>query len=375
MMDEQARISVAKAAMGRLERLLGEAKRLNNLRLHQIVQSLIWIGRGTPVPEVAERLNITARTAYNWLWEFAVRGFSWLGSLHYHGRGRKARLSTAQKDALRQMVDDGPEKCGYTSGVWNSAMIADLVFSRFGVKYVPRYLCALLHKIGLSYQKARFISDKVGTAEFEESRRKWAEVTWPSILRKAKASGASILFIDEASFAMWGSLARTWGLVGKQPTVKTKGVRRGLKMFGAIDFRTGRFVYEETPEKFNSQSYLGFLSKILSAIADPVIIVEDGAPYHQSKIIKTFKWEMEAAGRLFAFRLPSFSPDLNPIEKLWKNTKRDATHLKYFKLFEDLRSAVTKAFEDYMWDATKVIRVMAKLRDEAQRFIPNIVFR
>ena len=83
----------------------------------------------------------------------------------------------------------------------------------------------------------------------------------------------------------------------------------------------------------------------------------------------------KAAGRLFAFRLPSFSPDLNPIEKLWKNTKRDATHLKYFKLFEDLRSAVTKAFEDYMWDATKVIRVMAKLRDEAQRFIPNIVFR
>jgi transposase len=324
---------------------------------------------------VARRLNVTARTIYNWIWEFAVRGFSWLGSLHYQGRGRKARLGAAQRDALREMVADGPEKCGYTSGVWNSAMIADLVFSRFGVKYAPRYLCALLHKIGLSYQKARFISDKVGTEQYEASRREWAEVTWPSILRKAKASGAAILFIDEASFAMWGSLARTWGLVGKQPAVKTKGIRRGLKMFGAIDFRTGNFVYEETPEKFNSQSYLGFLRKTLSVIAGAVIIVEDGAPYHKSKLITAFKKEMEEAGRLFAYRLPSFSPDLNPIEKLWKNTKRDATHLKYFKAFEDLRAAVVNAFEDYMRDAAKVIRVMAKLRDEAERLIEQIVFR
>ena len=188
-------------------------------------------------------------------------------------------------------------------------------------------------------------------------------------------AGAAVFFIDEVSFAMWGSLARTWGIVGKQPTVKTKGIRRGLKMFGAMDFRTGRFVYEETPEKFNGPSYLGFLRKLLAVIAGAVIIVEDGASYHKSKIVTAFKKEMEEAGRLFTFRLPSFSPDLNPIEKLWKNTKRDATHLKYFTLFEDLRSSVTKAFEDYMRDAAKVIRVMAKLRDEAERFIQHIVFR
>ena len=116
----------------------------------------------------------------------------------------------------------------------------ELAFSRFGVTYAPRYLCALLHEIGLSHQKARFISDKVGAEEHERKRREWAEVTWPSILRKAKVAGAAVLFIDEVSFAMWGSLARTWGIVGKQPTVKTKGTRRGLKMFGAMDLRAGR---------------------------------------------------------------------------------------------------------------------------------------
>jgi len=48
---------------------------------------------------------------------------------------------------------------------------------------------------------------------------------------------------------------------------------------------------------------------------------------------------------------------------------------KYFKAFEDLRAAVVNAFEDYMRDAAKVIRGMAKLRDEAERLVEQIVFR
>ena len=74
---------------------------------------------------------------------------------------------------------------------------------------------------------------------------------------------------------------------------------------------------------------------------------------------------MEEEGRLFVHRLPSYSPDYNPIEKLWKNTKKDATHCKYFPTFEHLRSAVVKAFNTYMKDAAKVICVMKKLRENA----------
>ena len=63
--------------------------------------------------------------------------------------------------------------------------------------------------------------------------------------------------------------------------------------------------------------------------------------------------------------LVDYSPDYNPIEKLWKNTKKDATHCKYFPTFEDLRSSVIKAFEKYLQDAAKVICVMKKLRANA----------
>ena len=62
--------------------------------------------------------------------------------------------------------------------------------------------------------------------------------------------------------------------------------------------------------------------------------------------------------------LPAYSPDYNPIEKLWKNTKRDATHLKYFKTFEDLHGSVVKAFKSYMQDESKIICVMQKIRED-----------
>lgn len=55
-----------------------------------------------------------------------------------------------------------------------------------------------------------------------------------------------------------------------------------------------------------------------------------------------------------------FSPQFNPIEKLWKNTK-EATYLKYFKAFDELSASVLTAFRKHLEDANQVICVMKKL--------------
>ncbi|RKZ89527.1 MAG: hypothetical protein DRR19_11460 [Candidatus Parabeggiatoa sp. nov. 1] len=95
--------------------------------------------------------------------------------------------------------------------------------------------------MGLSYQKARFISVRPDEYEYEKARQEWTDITWPHILKEAKKTNAVILFGDEVSFAMWGSLARTWVHQSKQPVVKTTWIRKGLKMFDAIEFKGGNF--------------------------------------------------------------------------------------------------------------------------------------
>lgn len=100
--------------------------------------------------------------------------------------------------------------------------------------------------MNLSYQKARFISDRGDEFEPEKARSNWVSQTGPRICQYAKEKNAIIWFGDEVSFAMWGSLGRTWAPRGEQPVVKTTGIRKGLKMFGAIEFNGGHFQYLES---------------------------------------------------------------------------------------------------------------------------------
>lgn len=120
--------------------------------------------------------------------------------------------------------------------------------------------------------------------------------------------------------------------------------------------------YTEIAGKFNGSSYIEFLQQLLNKYGGNIILIEDGASYHKRADVTEFK---KNSARLSVYRLPSFSPDYNPIEKLWKNTKQNATHLKYFKTFEELRNSVVNTFQRYMKDASKVICVMKKLRENS----------
>jgi len=356
------KINFSNKTISQLEKELVLANKLNNLRLYKITKSLLLIATGVDKKNISQLFQVSSRTIYNWLARFIANGFSWLTGHHFLGRGRKAKLSKEQQAKLYHIVEAGPLVYGFDCGVWNCAMILEVIQREFHVSYHPCYLSRLLKSIGLSYQKACFVSDHLD----EEKRKQWVEITWPNILKKAIEKKAVILFVDEVSFAQWGSLAKTWAPRGKQPKIKTTGIRKGLKMFGAIDFFKGDFHYMETEEKFNGESYLQFLKEIAAQYAGPIILIEDGAPYHNSGIVKAYQKLMAQQEHLFVERLPSYSPDYNPIEKLWKKTKKQATHLKYFPNFESLRSSVINVFNKYMNDAAQIIAVMKKLRNDAE---------
>ena len=359
------KLKVSKETVEKLEKELVLGQSLNNNRLYRRVLSMLLIAKGEKAKKIAEIVNVSIRTVFRWLERFMWERFNWLSNYHYKGRGRKPKLNKIQKKKLYRIIDQGPEKYGFNCGVWNSAMILKVIIKEFKVIFNPRYLCEMLKKMGLSYQRAKFVSDRLDDEKHQKKRKEWEEVIWPGILAKAEKLNGVILFEDEVSFPQWGSLARTWAPKGKQPVVKTCGKRKGLKMFGVIEFKGGDFEYMECDGRFNGESYIEFLKQVLKKYSCPVLLIEDGAPYHRSKLMKEFKNMTEQENRLFTFQLPSYSPDKNPIEKLWKNTKRDATHMKYFPAFEDLRKAVVNAFAKYLNDAAKIICVMKKLRAEA----------
>jgi transposase len=333
------KVRLTRATSKALEQVLRQGFREGDVRVIRRVQALLEVGAGRPVARVAERLGLDATTVYGWLHTFLVDG---LATLRY-GRapGRPSKLTPNQKRRLCELVEAGPLAAGYPSGCWSTLFLQDLIQREFGQCYNHHYLATLLRNLGFSYQKARFVSDHLDP----ERRRVWREVTWPAILAEATRRGALLLFGDEASFAQWGSLAYTWARRGKQPTVLTCGKRKALKVFGLIDYCSGRFFWQHQTARFTADTYQAFLQGVLDQTDRSIILLQDGAKYHTAVAIQPFFTAHH--DQLTVYQLPGYSPDYNPIEHLWKNLKKRSTHLRYFSTFEELTTSVEEGLAFY----------------------------
>lgn len=335
------RIRLGKGKLEALFERLQRAYATGQLRLIKRIHALLYIFEGESVAEVAEILGLSEQTIRNYIKAFILKE---LNSLVYkRPPGRPPKLTKTQRKELAQLIDEGPEKAGYDCGCWTTVLIQDLIENRFGVEYNPHYLAELLKNMGFSYQRARFVSSHID--DVAEAQKEWMEETWPEIMRLAKEKGAMILFGDECSFAQWGSLSYTWARKGKQPTVKTSGKRKAYKIFGFIDYFSGALFYKGHTGRFNSESYKTFLNEVMAKTKLHLIIIQDGASYHTSKALQAFF--AEHADRLTAYQLPKYSPEFNPIEFLWRNVKKQATHLRYFPTFADLTKKVDEKLRHF----------------------------
>jgi len=309
------RIQVSAATVKALHARLQQAYLKDDVRLVRRTTVLIdLLVHHVPLAVLCERWGLGASCLYDWQKAFLLHGLESL--CYHHSGGRRPKLTPKQKRRLVDLLEAGPLVVGCETACWDAVLIRVLIWREFGVLYNRQYVCTLLHNLGFSFQKARFVSDHLDTAK----RLAWLEQKWPTILRAAKRRQGLILFEDEASFAQWGSLSYTWARRGQQPEVPTSGKRKGYKVFGAIEYFSGRLFSHGIEGRFNSDSYQAFLQTILAQTTQHLFLIHDGARYHTSASTQAFLATHSA--RITEHPLPSYSPDYNPIEYLWRKTKK-----------------------------------------------------
>jgi transposase len=319
-----------------VKQALVNARKLGQEKKARRLGAILALDQGIRIEDVAKMSGVTVETVVEWVKRFLVGGIR--GLMAKKAPGRPGKLTPNQKGELKAMVLAGPQAAGFEAGCWRTPMIQDWIKRRFGVRYNVHYLSELLGNLGLSYQKAKFESDHLN----EIARHKWKTHTFPSLVAEAKAKGAWLLFGDEASFPQWGTLSYTWAERGHQPVVKTSGKRKGYKVFGLIDYFSGQFFGRGQDGKLNSESYQAFLTQVLAQTGGRfVIVIQDGAKYHTSAAMTAFFTRHQDQMRVE--QLPTYSPDYNPIEKLWKRIKETETHLHHFPTFESLVTKVEQA--------------------------------
>lgn len=132
----------------------------------------------------------------------------------------------------------------------------------------------------------------------------------------------------------------------KDPVVLHAPTRQSVACFGAVSLYRGKFVHLFSPV-FNAGTFATFLKVLLRHRPrhKKMVVVLDNASYHRAKLLKPWLHAHRAHFELLF--LPPYSPQLAPIERVWRLTRRLATHNLHFNSLDDLTQAVESRFQQW----------------------------
>lgn len=155
-----------------------------------------------------------------------------------------------------------------------------------------------------------------------------------------------LMFADEASFGRISEPKACWCPLGIRPVVPSHRVREYVYAFGAVDPIEGEKFFIIAP-KCNTDWTNEFLRLLSERFPnDYILICWDRAAWHRSKALKL-------PDNIYLFELPAYTPEMNPIEPLWKEVRKDG-----FKntSFNSLDNVVDKLANSLMSLTEKIIQ-------------------
>jgi transposase len=300
-----------------LEELAVEAKVAGACDVVLRIRGLIMVSRNHTYRETAACLGVTSGTVSNWVNNYLSTGYEAL--LTQPRAGRPAALTEEELSVLDDLVDAGAVASGFPNDVWDARRVGAVIRSHFGVSYHPHHVARLLHARGFSVQKPqRVLALADAVAQY-----RWETETKPEIFRLARAKGAQVFFEDEMSLATQGTVHQTWARIGQTPNCRVFGRYKGVKTFGLVS-GGGIFRYRVQTVYFTQQTFLAFLRDFRAAIDGFLIVIIDGAPYHKGADVTDFREDHRDNFGLYY--LPSYSPELNPQEHVWKVFRKQQSH-------------------------------------------------
>lgn len=135
----------------------------------------------------------------------------------------------------------------------------------------------------------------------------------------------------------------------KDPILYHHPTRKSVGYFGAVRLDDGKFLYRREGGRFNGQSFWNFLKAFQTDAARDgrrVIAISDNAQYHRSRL--HWEWRKSQEPTFALEFLPPYSPDLNPIERVWKLTRRLCLHNRYFGFLDGVIEAVEDQFQRWI---------------------------
>jgi transposase len=171
--------------------------------------------------------------------------------------------------------------------------------------------------------------------EHAATQAEFLETKLEPLLAEARAGNGQVFFVDAAHFVMGSFLCCVWCVA--RLLIRGGSGRKRYSVLGAWNAVTHELVSITTDATVSAQTMCALLVKIAAlGVQGPITLVLDNARYQHCALVMDFAKSLNIHLQF----LPSYSPNLNLIERLWKFIKKQVLYGRHYATFADFRAAI-----------------------------------
>ena len=218
-----------------------------------------------------------------------------------------------------------------------SKEVMGYISTHFGLQYTISSVTALLHKLGFVYKKPKLYPGKASKEKQIEFLKELGK------LEEELDPNNRVIYMDGAHPQHNSKPAYGWIEKGAEKVLKANSGRQRININGAID-SDSLDVTIEVGDSVNAQSTIKLFKKLKRSYieAERIIIICDNARYYHSILVKEYVKNSKIELKF----LPSYSPNLNLIERLWRFMNKKVRDNIYYEKFGDFKKSILDFFKN-----------------------------
>ena len=289
-----------------------DARKLSDSALHELHRQVIRLHKaGHKVMQVVALMGLAWPTVRKVIDRYEAEGAA---SLKPKTRGRSpgdGRSLTAEQEAqIRRLIcEKRPAQLKMDFALWTRGAVMELIARECGISLKIRAVGNYLKRWGFTPQKPI----RKAYEQSPEAVKAWLEGAYPAIEAQAKAEGGEIHWGDETAVINTDVRGRSYAPKGQTPVTFAPGSRQKLSMISTVT-NQGKTRWMIIDDNFGAERLIEFLAALIKDADRKVFLILDNLRAHHSKLVKA--WLETRKDQIEIFYLPSYSPELNPDERL-----------------------------------------------------------
>ncbi len=331
------------------ENLTNLHRKEKNRRNADRIKAILLSDKGWSYRKIAEALLLDEQTI-----SLHVSDYKSKAKVSLSSGGSQSKLNSLQTTELIAHLEQNP----YDKVI----DIATYVKSNYGVCYSKSGMTAWLYQNNFSYKKPQATPAKADPIKQDVFVNEYEQ------LKKDTPDNEPILFGDGVHPTMATKITHGWIRKGKKRVISTIASRTRVNLMGAINLKNMQVDIEKY-ETINSDSMLNFLTLIKSKYpeAPQIHLILDRGPYNISRATA----EYAAERKIKIHHLPAYSPNLNPIERLWKVMNERVRNNTVFESAKEFRHCIMNFFRETWPTISDSMR--SRINDNFQRLENSMV--